>query len=66
MCCLVTAGKHVNNTQAIARQLLSKRVPEAADAHATVEALLDHNNENGAIYVIRVQLLYGGRVVFRR
>jgi hypothetical protein len=27
MRCLVTAGKQVNNTRAIARQLLGKRVP---------------------------------------
>jgi hypothetical protein len=31
MSCLVTAGKHVNNTRAIARQLLGKRVPAATD-----------------------------------
>jgi hypothetical protein len=31
MRCLVTAGKYVNNTRAIARQLFGKRVPVAAD-----------------------------------
>jgi hypothetical protein len=47
MRCLLTAGKHVNNTRAIARQLLGKRVPAATDTHATVEVLLDYNNGNG-------------------
>jgi hypothetical protein len=28
MRCLVTAGKHVNNTRAIARQLLGKQSPQ--------------------------------------
>jgi hypothetical protein len=44
--CLVTAGKHVNNTRAIARQLLGKRVPTETDKHAKVEVLLDYNNVN--------------------
>jgi hypothetical protein len=41
---LVIAGKHVNSTQAVSRQLLSKQIPAATDAHATVEVLLDYNN----------------------
>jgi hypothetical protein len=45
--CLVTLGKHVKNTRAVARQLLGERVPEATDTHATVEVLLDYNNGNG-------------------
>jgi hypothetical protein len=57
MRCLVTAGKHVNNTRAIARQLLGKRVPAATDMHATVEVLLDYNNGNGVFYVIRAEIL---------
>jgi hypothetical protein len=40
MRCLVTASKHVNNTWAIAGQLLGKRVPAATDTHAMVEVLL--------------------------
>jgi hypothetical protein len=46
MCCFLTAGKHINNTQAIARQLLSKWVPMAMDTHAMVKVLLDYNNGN--------------------
>jgi hypothetical protein len=53
MRCLVTTGKHVNNTRAIARQLLDKRVPAAADTHAAVEVLLDYNNGNGVICWVR-------------
>jgi hypothetical protein len=42
--CLVTTGKHVNNARAMARQLLSKRVPTVTDTHSTtVEVLLDYN-----------------------
>jgi hypothetical protein len=55
--CLVTAGKHVNNTQAIARQLLGERVPAATDTHATVEVLLDYNNGNDVLYVVRAEVL---------
>jgi hypothetical protein len=44
MRCLVTAGKHVNNTRAIARQLLSTRVSAAPATRAMVEVLLDYNN----------------------
>jgi hypothetical protein len=57
MRCLVTAGKHVNNTRAVARQLLGKRVPAAMDTHATVEVLLDYNNGNGVFYVVRAEML---------
>jgi hypothetical protein len=55
--CLVTGGEHTNNTQAFARQLLSKRVPEKMDMHATVEVLLDYNNGNNVFYVVRAQML---------
>jgi hypothetical protein len=54
MRCLVTAGKHVNYTQAIARQLLGKRVPEAKDTHIV---LLCYNNGNGAFYVVRAEVV---------
>jgi hypothetical protein len=57
MHCLVTAGKHVNNTRAIARQLLGKRVPAVTATHATVEVLLDYNNENGVFCVDRAEIL---------
>jgi hypothetical protein len=57
MRCLVTAGKHVNNTRAIARQLLGKRVPAATDTHAMVDVLLDYNNGNGVLYVVRAEML---------
>jgi hypothetical protein len=57
MCCLVTARKHINNTWAIARQLLSKRVPAAMDKHATVKVLLDYNNENDVFYVVHAEML---------
>jgi hypothetical protein len=53
MRCFVTAGKHVNDTWAIARQLLGKRVPPATDTHATAELLLDYNNVN----VVRTEVL---------
>jgi hypothetical protein len=43
---LVVAGKHANNTWAIARQLLGKWVPAAMYMHAAVEVLLDYNNRN--------------------
>jgi hypothetical protein len=54
---LVTAGKHVKNTRAISRQLLGKRVRAATDTHATVEILLDYNNQNGVFYVVRAEVL---------
>jgi hypothetical protein len=65
MRCLVTAGKYVNNTRAIARQLLDKRVPSAAYTHATVEVLLDYYNGNGVFYVVRTEMLRAGSVEFR-
>jgi hypothetical protein len=46
MHCFVTACKHVNNTQAIARQLLGKRVPMATVMNATGEVLLDSDYGN--------------------
>jgi hypothetical protein len=55
--CLVTAGKHVNNTRALARQLLGKCVPAATYKHSTVEVLLDYKNGNGAFYVVLVGIL---------
>jgi hypothetical protein len=57
MRCLVTTDKHINNTRAFARQLLGKRVPAAIDAHATVEALMDYDNGNGVVYMVRVEML---------
>jgi hypothetical protein len=51
------AGENVNNSQAIARQLLGKRSPAATDTHATVEVLLDYNNANGGCYVFRAEML---------
>jgi hypothetical protein len=51
------AGKHVNNTRAIARQLLIKRVPAAMDTQAMVEVLLYFSNENGVFYVIHAEML---------
>jgi hypothetical protein len=55
---LVTADKHVNNTQAIVRQLLGKRIPAATDTHATVRVLLfDYNNGNRVFYVVRAEML---------
>jgi hypothetical protein len=57
MRCLVTAGKHINNMRAIARQLLGKRVPAAKDTHATVDLFLDFNNGNGVFYVVRAEVL---------
>jgi hypothetical protein len=53
MHCLVTVGKYISNTRAIAKQLLGKRVPAA-----TVEVLLlDYNNGNGVFYVVRAEML---------
>jgi hypothetical protein len=50
-------GKHVNNNQAMARQVLGKRVPTATDTHATVKILLDYNNGNSVFYVVRAKML---------
>jgi hypothetical protein len=55
--CMVTAGKHANNTRAIVMQLLGKRVPAATDTHAAVEILLDYNSGNGVFYVVRAEML---------
>jgi hypothetical protein len=57
MHCLVTAGKHINNTQAIARQLLSKWVTVAMDTHATVMILLECNTGNGAFSVVHAEMI---------
>jgi hypothetical protein len=46
------ASKHINNNWAIAKQLLSKRVPAA-----TVKVLLDYNNGNGVFYVVCAKML---------
>jgi hypothetical protein len=54
---LVTAGKHINNTKPIDRQLLTKRVPATNDPHATVEVMLEYNNGNCVFYVIRAEML---------
>jgi hypothetical protein len=56
MRCLVTARKHVKNTQAIARQLLGKWVPAAKDTNAAVKILLDYNNGNCVFYVLAEML----------
>jgi hypothetical protein len=61
MRCLVAASKPVNNTWAIARQLIRKRVPAAKDMHATTDILLDYKNGNGVFYVVRA----AGSVEFR-
>jgi hypothetical protein len=34
--CLITAGKHANNTRVIARQLLGKQVSAATDTQSTM------------------------------
>jgi hypothetical protein len=65
MRCLVTAGKHVNNTRAIARQLLGKRVSATKDTHATVEVLFDYNTGNGVFYVVRAEMSSAEKVEFR-
>jgi hypothetical protein len=57
MRCLVTAGKHVNNTRAIAKQELDIRAPAATDTHATVEVLLDYNNGNGDFCVVLAEMI---------
>jgi hypothetical protein len=54
---LVTAGKHVNNNRAIARQLSGKWVPAAMNTHALVEVLLHYNNGNGVFCAVRVEML---------
>jgi hypothetical protein len=57
MHCLVTAGKHINNTWAITRQLIGKRVPAATNTCATVKVLLDYNNGNGVFFVVHAEML---------
>jgi hypothetical protein len=57
MRCWVTAGKHVNNIRAIARQLLGKRAQAATDTHATIEVLLGYKNGNSVFYVVRAEML---------
>jgi hypothetical protein len=52
-----TAGKHINNTRPIDRKVLSKRVPATKDTHATVEVLLEYNNEHCVFYVVRAEML---------
>jgi hypothetical protein len=49
--------KRVNNTWAIARQLLGKGVPVATNTHVTVEVLLDYNNGNSVFYVVHAEML---------
>jgi hypothetical protein len=57
MHCLVTASKHINNTVAITRQMLGKRVPVAIDMHAMVKVLFDYNNGNGVFYVVHAEMV---------
>jgi hypothetical protein len=57
MRCLVTVGKHVNNTRAIPRQRLDKHLPAETDTQATVEVLLEYNNGNCVLYVVRAEML---------
>jgi hypothetical protein len=57
MRCLVTAGKHVNNTLAIGRQILGEQVPAATIKRETVEVLLDYKNGNGVFYVVRAEMI---------
>jgi hypothetical protein len=57
MRCLVTVDKHINNTRAVAKQLLGKRVPAATDTHAMVEVLLAYNNGYDVFYVARAEIL---------
>jgi hypothetical protein len=52
-------SNHVNNTRAIAGQLLGKRVPAAK-----VEVLLYYNNGNGVFYVVHAEILQAGSVEF--
>jgi hypothetical protein len=54
MLCLVMAGKHINSTWAIIRQLLCKWVPMATDMPSMVDVLL---NYNVFFYVVRTELL---------
>jgi bacillopeptidase F (M6 metalloprotease family) len=56
-CYLVTACKNVNNSQANARQLLSKWIPMAKDSHKTIKVLVDYNNGKGVFHVVRAKIL---------
>jgi hypothetical protein len=64
MRCLATAGKRVNITRDIARQLLGKPVPAATNTHAKVEVLLDYNSGNGVFSMVRAAMLQAGSVEF--
>jgi hypothetical protein len=57
MRCLVTVGIQINDTRAVARQLLGKRVPAAMDTHGTIEVLFDYNNGNSVFHVVRAKNL---------
>jgi hypothetical protein len=58
--CVVTAGKHVKSTWAVARQLLDERFHAETDSRATVEVLLDYNNGNDILYVVHAEMLVAG------
>jgi hypothetical protein len=64
MLCLVTAGKRVNDSRAIARHLVDKRVPAAPNTRTAVEVLLDYDNENDVFCVGRSEMLYATSVSF--
>jgi hypothetical protein len=51
-----TAGKHVNNTLAIARQLLPKQVPSTTNTYVTMESVF---------YAVRAEMLYPRQVTCR-
>jgi hypothetical protein len=57
MSLLVIASKHINNTWDIAGQLLDKWVPAAMDTHTMVKVLLNYNNGNSVLYVVRAKML---------
>jgi hypothetical protein len=42
--------------------MFGKRVPAAKNTLATVEVLLDYNNGNGVLYVVRAEMLQVGSV----
>jgi hypothetical protein len=62
---MVTAGKHVDNNWAIARQLLGKQSLAATDTRGTVELLFDYNKGNNVFYVVRFEMLLGWSVEFQ-
>jgi hypothetical protein len=41
----------------IRRQRLGKRVPATTDTYEMVEELLDYNNGNGVLYMVRAEML---------